>query len=241
MNELYLHICSVKNRIMKKIILLLFFSALMMNCSKQQEVKKIAFNQELANQLKEMASIDQVAAYIPVGKYKEWPLEKWKAFKDSIFETNKIKLKKIYATYGYPGFDLVGEKGEQNFWVMAQHCDDDPEFQLEVLKALKKQVQQKNADARNFGLLTDRVYLNTGRKQVYGTQVSYRDNGQAYARDLKNSAKVDDWREEVGLEPLEEYLNMMTLSHYEMNKKLFIKNGIKSPVLYTIKNENNEI
>jgi hypothetical protein len=226
---------------MKKIIQLFFVSLFFVSCAEKQQTQKVTYNQVLANQLEEMAKVDQVAAYIRVGEYKKWSLKKWNAFKDSVFTTNKKKLKKIYAENGYPGFDLVGEKGEQNFWLMTQHCDDDPEFQLEILKALEKQVQKKNADARNYGLLTDRVNLNIGKKQVYGTQVSYRDNGQAHARNLKNSAKVDQLREEIGLEPLEEYLNQMTLSHFEMNKELFIKNGIKSPTLYKVKNENNEI
>ena len=181
------------------------------------------FQSELAKQLQAMAELDQIAAYIPQGKYKEWPIEKWKAFKDSVYTTNERKVKNIFTMYGYPGFDLVGESGESDFWVMVQHCDHDPTFQKAVLKALKEEVKKKNAQPSHLALLTDRVQINTGKKQIYGTQMSYRENGQAYAFDLQDASKVDEKRAALEMEPLKEYLNRMTLGHFEMNKQQFFK------------------
>jgi hypothetical protein len=55
----------------------------------KNEERKVEFNQKLADELKAMAEIDQIAAYIPQGKYKQWTTEKWDSFKDSVFTTHK--------------------------------------------------------------------------------------------------------------------------------------------------------
>ena len=192
----------------------------------------IEFNQGLADELKLMADIDQVAANIQEGKYKHWPKERWNKFQDSVFITHKARLEEIFDEFGFPGYDLVGNEGSNNFWVMVQHSDKDVQFQTRVLEKLEIEVKNKNADGRNFGLLTDRVKLNSGETQVYGTQVRYNSRGQAYPMPLHDSVNVNKRREEVGLEPLEQYLDMMTLMHFEMNKDFLRSKGITEPELY---------
>ena len=214
-------------------ILLLFLS--ISGLSQTIENGPVQFNQSLADTLKERAEIDQIAAYIPKGKYKDYSREEWKAFKDSVFSTNKVFLEKVLDTHGYPGYDLVGEDGERNFWVMVQHCDFDPAFQKRVLKQLKTQYEKGNADGRNYALLTDRVNLNSGEEQVYGTQVTYVvETGQAIPKTLVDSSNVNERRKSVGLIPLEEYLNRMTISHFEMNKEFMLQRGIEEPKLYEV-------
>jgi hypothetical protein len=140
---------------------LILFNFRQVNSQNKQAETKIEFNQKLADELKAMVEIDQVAAYIPQGKYKQWSDEKWENFKDSVFTTHKKRLEVIFEKYGYPGYSLVGEKGSQNFWLMVQHSDSDPAFQSLVLEKLKIEVDNKNADASNYGLLTDRVKINS--------------------------------------------------------------------------------
>jgi hypothetical protein len=194
--------------------------------------RDIRFNQQLSDELINMGKIDQVAAYIPQGKYREWSNERWNAFQDSVFKTNKARLEKIFILYGYPGYNLVGKKGELNFWLMTQHCDFDTSFQIRVLEKMKIEVENNNADPRNFGLLTDRILINKGKPQIYGTQVTYSSIGQAYPKNLADSANVNKRRSEIGFEPLEEYLNLMTKSHFEMNRAYFKERGILEPHLY---------
>lgn len=198
------------------------------------EENKIAFNQTLADELSKMAETDQVAAYIPQGKHKKLSEEDWNTFKDSVFTTHEKRLQEIFNEYGFAGYDLVGEDGSMNFWLMVQHCDHNPEFQTKVLEKMKIEVGNKNADPRDYGLLVDRVQLNTGKAQVYGTQVTYNFNtGQAYPKTLGDSTNVNKRRESVNLEPLEVYLNKMTQMHFEMNKDHYLKEkGILEPKLY---------
>ena len=226
---------------MKRLNLLLIFLFALPGCkqaNKQNNTvdKQIEFNQGLADELKALAAIDQIAAYIPQGTFKEWSQERWNTFKDSVFTNHKTRLEEIFNQFGYPGYSLVGESGERNFWVMVQHCDSDPDFQSRVLEKLKIEMKNKNADGRNFGLLTDRVKLNTGGKQIYGTQVTYNSLGQAYPKNLDDSINVNKRRAEVGLAPIEIYLNEMSQMHFEMNKELFLKRGITGPKVYKTNN-----
>jgi len=100
-------------------------------------------NQELADELSRMAEVDQIAAYILQGKYKEMTSEQWNSFKDSVFTTHQKRLKEIFDKYGFVGFDLAGEEGSQNFWLMVQHSDHNSNFQKEILEKKRYQKQEK--------------------------------------------------------------------------------------------------
>ena len=101
---------------------------------------------------------------------------------------------------------------------------------------MKVEVLKNNAHPDNYAYLTDRVKLNFKEKQVFGTQVDYNwKTCQAYPKSLFDSANVNKRRKEVGLVPLEVYLNEMSKNHYEMNKEIFLSEGIKEPKLYEVK------
>lgn len=200
--------------------------------SKETEYR--TFRTELAEELKAMVEIDQIAAFVRKGEYTKLTDSEWEAFKDSVFTTHTMRLKEILQEFGYPGYDLVGKEGAQHFWLMVQHADKDVEFQMNVLRQLKAEVDKNNADPSNFALLTDRVQVNTGKKQVYGTQVTYNQFGQAYPKALADSSEVNKRRAEVGLGPIEEYLNTMTLMHFEINKEQLQQAGITEPKLYPV-------
>lgn len=180
---------------------------------------KTTFNQTLADELNKMAKTDQVAAYIPQEKHKDPSKEDWNTFKD------------IFSENGFAGYDAVGQESSKDFWLMVQHCDHNPTFQKKVLENMKIEVDNKNADPGNYGLLEDRINSNTGNAQIYGTQVTYNfntDTGQAYPKTLEDSVNVNKKRKPIGLEPLEVYLNEMTKMHYEVNKEGDLKlKGIK--------------
>lgn len=228
---------------MKLIYKAFIVSVLLLGCKGKKSEEKIAekevvFNQALADELERMAEVDQIAAYIPHGKYKEMSSEEWKVFKDSVFTTHQKRLSQIFEQYGFAGFDLVGENGSRDFWLMVQHSDHVPEFQEAVLEQMKVEVDKGNASSSNYGLLVDRVKLNTGQPQVYGTQVDYNwETCQAFPKNLKDSVNVNQRREAIGLPPLEEYLNQMSEMHFEINKEIFLEKGVKGPTLYkTYKN-----
>ena len=157
---------------MKTIYLLAVTSLLVIGCDgkKSEHDNKppiVEFNQKLTAELERMAEIDQIAAYLPEGKYKELSEEEWNAFRDSVFTTHQNRLDQIFEENGFPGYDLVGKEGSLNFWLMVQHSDHNPNFQKKVLEKMKIEVEKGNTDRSNYGLLVDRVNINTGKPQVY--------------------------------------------------------------------------
>lgn len=117
-------------------------------------------------------------------------------------------LRQVIAEVGWPGTSIAGADGARAAWLLAQHADRDPAFQRQCLGLLTAAVGQGEASAAELAYLTDRVLLAEGQPQVYGTQAQWRD-GRCVARPLRDPARVDERRAEVGLEPLSEYLAAM--------------------------------
>jgi hypothetical protein len=115
------------------------------------------------------------------------------------------RLAEIIDEHGWPGHELVGEDGASAAWLVAQHSDLDVDFQEEALELMRQAVDDGDADPTELAYLEDRVALNTGGAQTYGTQVGCVD-GRAEPADLDDPDGVDERRREVGLNPLDDYL-----------------------------------
>ncbi len=215
----------------RKIIFLILINSFF--CCKND---KKNFNKELSEELERMVKIDQIVANVKKGAYNKLSDSEWSAFKDSVFKNHEKKLIKYFNEYGFLGFDIVGKKGAQNFWLMVQHCDKNINFQKEVLSKMKNEVIKNNASPQNYAFLIDKIKINSNQPQIYGTQVKYNWNTcQAYPQKLKDSLNVNKRRNDIGLKNLEEYLNEMSELHFEINKETFKKIGITKPKLYKIK------
>jgi hypothetical protein len=215
-----------------KSIISISFSIILTSCAARFTAdKKI----QLDKQLKDMVEVDQIAANIPKGKYKDYPKEQWHNFQDSVFAVHKGIVEQMFNKYGFLGFDKIGKEGSTHFWLLVQHCDKYPEFQKRVLKAMDKEVKKGNANPNNYAYLYDRAKVNAGEKQLFGTQITYEveTTGRAIPKiGLIDSTNVDRLRKEYDLESLKDYLNEMTTAHYEMNKEHYQKMGIMKPNLY---------
>lgn len=215
---------------MKQLVVMCTF--FIFGCSTTKLTKTESEN--LQTELSQMHKIDQIAALpVPNGEFINYPKEKWVAFTDSIFTRNKNRLESLFNQYGYLGINELGKTGSNDFWLIAQHSDKFPEFQKRVLIAMKKEAKKGNVNPNNYAYFTDRVKANNGEKQLFGTQVDYRSNGQAKPKNgLIDSLTVDKRRKEYNLVDLKTYLNEMTEMHFEMNKGYFNTKGITKANLY---------
>lgn len=120
---------------------------------------------------------------------------------------NFHRLKTIFSEHGYPDINRFGKEAAHNFWLLVQHSDQEPGFQLQVLAAMEPLLKTGDLTLGNYAYLYDRVHVNTGRLQRYGTQLRAKDDGSGYEpQSLEYPESVDRRREEVGLAPLAEYL-----------------------------------
>lgn len=167
---------------------------------------KIPFTENMKMELRNMYLLDQNAQ-----KYDLKKVER-KEYSDSMeVEFNKlcaknlIVVKEYFKTNGFPGIKENGNISSLDFWLIVQHGDNDVAFQRKVVKAMKKELKHKNANARNYAYLYDRVQKNQKKPQLYGTQMVWDSLGVHSPYKLKSPEKVNQLRKEMELEPIEDY------------------------------------
>ena len=114
-------------------------------------------------------------------------------------------LKKIVNTIGWPTIQQVGASASHMAWSIVQHADFDLKYQKRVLDVLK-QATEGQIMVSEIPYLTDRILLNEGKKQLYGTQYEMDEQGNIIPRPIESVSEVDDRRKEFGLIPFNEYL-----------------------------------
>ncbi len=142
------------------------------------------------------------------------------------------RCREIFDQYGLPSPDRVGAEAASDFWVLVQHADGDVELQLDVLAAIESDASG-GYDPSESAYLVDRVRVNTGRPQVYGTQMDF-DNrtARAFPKPIEAPAKVDERRADAGLESLVSYVNGVCESHFHMNEASYREKGVTKAYVY---------
>ena len=115
------------------------------------------------------------------------------------------RLAEIIDEHGWPGYSLVGEEAEDAAWAIAQHSDQDVAFQEVALAHLAAAVAADDASPGNLAYLTDRVAVNLGEDQTYGTQIACGEDGPAPVVPITDEASVDERRADASLPPLADY------------------------------------
>lgn len=121
-----------------------------------------------------------------------------------IDEDNTRWLGEVVMVRGWPGQTLVGEDGAAAAWLLAQHADRDPAQQRAFLDALRGAVDQGEASPSHLAYLEDRVRVNAGQPQLYGTQFTVAD-GELEPRPIEDPQRLDERRAQAGLEPFADY------------------------------------
>ncbi len=115
-------------------------------------------------------------------------------------------LSRIIEIHGWPTREQFGLKGVQGAYIAVQHADHDPEFQSWCLGLIEQEVRRGALPGAFLALMTDRVCLERGDQQVYGTQmtISSREDGSPVAVPLvpiRDADTLDDRRAGLGLPP----------------------------------------
>lgn len=119
---------------------------------------------------------------------------------------NAIRVQQIIDDYGWLGESRIGSEANQTLFLTIQHVDD-LIVQKKYLPMLEQAVKDGNAEVWQFAFLTDRILMNQGKLQIYGTQIILGEKpNDCYIVPLQNPDKVDELRLKVGLEPLSDYL-----------------------------------
>ena len=111
---------------------------------------------------------------------------------------NTAWLKATVADRGWPTVAKVGATASHLAWLLVQHADDDPIFQLDMLRLMEPFAARAEVARRDYAYLYDRVMLKLAGKQRYGSQMEC--VGGRYApQPLEDAANVDRLRATMGL------------------------------------------
>lgn len=95
-------------------------------------------------------------------------------------------------------------------WILVQHADDHPEFQSKVLARMEPYLESGGVKSKNYAYLWDRVAVNTGKKQRYGTQPKWEcEGGMLELQPLEDPDNVNERRAKMGLNTVEQGLERM--------------------------------
>ena len=104
---------------------------------------------------------------------------------------------------GWLGKSLVGEDGAEAAWLIAQHAIALPEFSRRCLKLIEKAVAENEVEPYQLAYLHDRISFFENRPQKYGSQSDWNKDGVMEVWTLEDKERVNEYRAEVGLKPLE--------------------------------------
>jgi hypothetical protein len=121
---------------------------------------------------------------------------------------NLAWLKKLMKENGIPTVAQVGESGVHWTWLLVQHADGDPQFQMSVQPIFAQRQEAGELPAEDLARLTDRVLLAAGKPQRFGTQFDWY-SGKFKLRGTVNIADIEANRQALGLMPLADFACMV--------------------------------
>ena len=116
---------------------------------------------------------------------------------------NQEQICKILDSRGLVGKDKVGN-AVSAFWLVIQHAGVD--IQKKYFPLFVEAAQRNDITKEAVAMMDDRINMFEGKPQRYGSQLVDDGNGGRIVYQLLDTSKVDEWRSEMGMEPLDDYL-----------------------------------
>jgi hypothetical protein len=123
---------------------------------------------------------------------------------EAVHRKNASRLQQIIAEHGWPDRGLVGADGTLAAWFVAQHAIGEPDFQRQVLMLVQEKVRQGKVPAAQEAYLWDRIAMNEGRLQRYGTQSLPCADGQFRRWKTEDPEHLNERRASIGMPPVED-------------------------------------
>jgi len=114
---------------------------------------------------------------------------------------NQQSICMLLDTRGLVGHEKVGNACIA-YWMVIQHAP--LKLQKKYFPLFEQACQRGDLSKESVAMMDDRIAMYEGRPQKYGSQIV---DGKLYQ--LLNPDKVDEWRLDMGMQPLEDYLRQM--------------------------------
>lgn len=118
---------------------------------------------------------------------------------------NTKYLRTLVLDVGWIDAKRFGKQTATNAFLIVQHSGDLRLMQA-ALPEIEKDMKAGVGDPQDYALLYDRLKLNLGERQRYGSQIGQDKDGNPIVLPLEDKAKVEEFRKAIGLFPLSQYL-----------------------------------
>lgn len=125
--------------------------------------------------------------------------------KEVLNKQNQKELEVLIAKKGWPKISQVGNSAAAAAFLIIQHSE--LALQKKYLPVIKNLCEKLEAVWSSYALMYDRIQVSEKKPQRYGSQVNL--NPQTNKHELfplEDESKVDEWRKEIGMQPLANYL-----------------------------------
>ena len=136
-------------------------------------------------------------------------IEKYTAEMERVDSLNQTRVFGILDNDGWPS--NLSDKANRAIWIVIDHSD--LTSRSKYLSFVRAKADEGILDKSDYAMLNDRVLMEEGKPQVYGTQIKMAAtfDGEDMAMQLhlwpvENPDALDSLRRSVGLSPIEEYL-----------------------------------
>lgn len=158
---------------------------------------------KMAEEISEMTKVDQdmrkrVMANKGIVESKE---------DETLDNRNMERMREIVEQIGWPTISKVGKEASTDAWLLVQHADHNVKFQRYCLNLMKGEPADE-VDLHDIAYLEDRVRINSGQPQLYGTQFRWTADNKPI-QDIEDPENFDVRRKEMGLKTLAENLEEM--------------------------------
>jgi hypothetical protein len=122
-----------------------------------------------------------------------------------------VMMRGLLQRYDWIDSHRFGERVGAHAWILVQHADDHPGFQTEALERMAGYLESGGVRERDYAYLFDRVAVNTGEQQRYGTQPADQCNedGSLDLKPVEDIDGLDARRATMGLGPYLDELQAM--------------------------------
>jgi len=118
---------------------------------------------------------------------------------------NINKVISIINKCGMPTLDNVNTHQMDAIWLVFQHTQHS--IIKEYFPLFQESAKNGNTKLSHIALMTDRLLMNEGKPQLYGSQIQQACKNKWEIYDLDKPKTVDKRRHEMGLKPLSEYVS----------------------------------
>ncbi|MCH7415461.1 hypothetical protein MM213_18315 [Belliella sp. R4-6] len=118
---------------------------------------------------------------------------------------NQELIISIIEKCGMPTLNEINQQQMNAIWLGLQHTEN--KYRVKYFPLIEKAVKNGDLSKEQYALMKDRILMDAGKPQIYGSQLK---NGKLYKLDAPET--VNERRKEIGLEPLEDYLKRFDIS-----------------------------